>query len=136
MSDLRSGLDARYVVLGGGAGGSLLVRALAAAGVPGPVVLVDDGSTPIDERVWSSWRHLSERPDPAVSTSWRRLVIATDRGERELGLRHHRYVAVRGRDLRAATDASLQMISGERLNATASDLRDDGDSVVVPPHCR
>jgi lycopene beta-cyclase len=131
MSDLHSGLDARFVVLGGGAGGSLLVRALATSGVPGPVVLIDDGSTPIDARVWSSWRSLSKRPDPAVSTSWRRLVIATDQGERELGLRHHRYVAVRGRDLRAATDASLQTIPGERLNATASALRDDGDSVVV-----
>ena len=131
MSDLRSGLDARYVVLGGGAGGSLLVRALASAGVPGPVVLVDDGSTSIDERVWSSWRPLSDGPDPAVSTSWRRLLIATHQGERDLGLRHHRYVAVRGRDLRAATDASLQMLSGERLKAKASAIREDGDGVVV-----
>jgi lycopene beta-cyclase len=74
---------------------------------------------------------MSEGPDPAVSASWSRLVIATEQGERELGLRHHRYVAVRGRDLRAATDASLRMISGERLNATASAVRDDGNSVVV-----
>lgn len=131
MSDLRPGLDARYVVLGGGGGGSLLVRALAAAGVPGPVVLVDDGSTPIDERVWSSWRPLSDGPDAVVSASWRRLAIATDNGERELGLRHHRYVMVRGRDLRAATDASLERLSGERLDATASALRDVGDGVVV-----
>ena len=55
MSDLRSGLDARYVVLGGGSGGSLLARALSSAGVAGPVVLVDDGSTSIDERVLSPW---------------------------------------------------------------------------------
>ena len=119
------------MVLGGGASGSLLVRALAAVGVPGPVVLVDDGSTPIDERVWSSWRPLSDGPDPAVSTSWRRLVIATDRGERELGLVRHRYVVVRGRDLRAATDAALHVLSGERLTARASAVRDDGDGAVV-----
>jgi lycopene beta-cyclase len=131
MSDLRSGLDARYVVLGGGAGGSLLVRALATSGIPGPVVLVDDGSTPIDERVWSSWRPVTGGSDSAVGRSWRRLVVATHGGERELGLRHHRYVAVRGRDLRAATDASLQTLSGERLNATVFALRDDGDGVVV-----
>ena len=131
MSDLRSGLDARYVVLGGGAGGSLLVRALASAGVPGPVVLVDNQSTSIDERVWSSWRPMSDGPDPVVGRSWRRLVIATALGERELGLRHHHYVAVRGHDLRAATDASLRALPGERLEATAISIRDVGDGAVV-----
>jgi lycopene beta-cyclase len=123
--------DARYVVLGSGASGSLLVRALAAAGVQGPIVLVDDGSVPIEGRVWASWRPLAEGQDPAVSASWRRLVIATERGEREHGLLRHRYVAVRGGDLRTVTDSALTAVSGERLAATASSVRDLGDHVVV-----
>jgi lycopene beta-cyclase len=96
------------------------------------VLLVDDGSVPIDDRVWASWRPVGDDPeDPTVSLSWRRLAIATEHGERVLGLRHHRYVAVRGRDLRAAADAALSSIGGERLEATAYAVREDGDAAVV-----
>jgi lycopene beta-cyclase len=107
------------------------VRALAAAGVPGPLLLVDDCSIPIEGRVWASWRPLGEAPDPAVSASWRRLVIAARRGEREIGLLRHQYVAVGGADLRAVTDAALHAVAGERLTATATAVRDDGDHAVV-----
>lgn len=124
--------DAGVVVLGAGASGSAVVRALAAAGAPGPVLLVDDGSVPLDERVWASWLPVGDRAaDPAVSASWRRLVIATDGGRRVLGLRHHRYVAVRGHDLRAATDVALAAVSGERLAATVTAVDDDGESALV-----
>ncbi|HEY5136496.1 MAG TPA: lycopene cyclase family protein, partial [Candidatus Nanopelagicales bacterium] len=122
MSERR---DTRYVVLGGGASGSSLVRALAARGVSGPVLLVDDGSVALDDRVWASWRSLSEPDDPAVSASWRRLAVATERGERELALVRHRYVAVRGRDLRAATDTALAAMGGARLTARALAVRED-----------
>ena len=128
MSERR---DARYVVLGGGASGSAIVRALAARGVAGPVLLVDDGSVPLDDRVWASWRPLSEPEDPAVSASWRRLLVATERGERELALVRHRYVAVRGRDLRAATDTALAAIGGARLTARALAVREDARGAVV-----
>jgi lycopene beta-cyclase len=124
--------DVRIVVLGAGASGSELVRALATSGVAGPVLLVDDGCAPADDRVWASWRPVGDGPDdPSVSASWRRLVIATDHGERRLALLRHRYVVIRGRDLRAATDAALRSVSGERLAATAHGLHDDGDSAVV-----
>jgi lycopene beta-cyclase len=123
--------DARYVVVGAGASGSLLVRALAEAGVPGPVVLVDDGSVPLDDRVWGSWRPSSVGPDSAVGASWRRLVVASTGSERELGLRRHCYVSVRGRDLRAATDAALDELRGVRLSTTTTDVREQGDRAVV-----
>ena len=96
------------------------------------MLLVDDGSVPLDERVWASWLPVGDHGDDlAVSASWRRLVVATDRGERVLGLRRHRYVAVRGRDLRAATDVALEVVSGVRLAATVTALDDDGATVRV-----
>lgn len=119
-------------MLGAGASGSAVVRALAARGVAGPLLLVDDGSVPIAERVWASWLAIEDAADDAViSASWRRLAVATDRGERVLGLTRHRYVAVRGPDLRDATDAALRTVRGERLTATATAVHEDGDSVVV-----
>ena len=131
MSSARSTRRVRIAVLGGGASGSLLVRALADAGVAGSIVLVDDGSSPIDDRIWASWRALHEGPDPAVSRCWRRLAVATPRGELELGLRAHRYVAVRGRDLRAATDSALSQLDGTRRTEHAVSLHEDGDHAVV-----
>ena len=131
MAAARSTRGVRIAVLGGGASGSLLVRALADAGVAGPIVLVDDGSSPIDDRLWASWRPLHEGPDPAVSLSWRHLAVATPAGGLELGLRRHRYVAVRGRDLRAATDRALSELGGARLDEHVVSLHEDGDHAVV-----
>jgi lycopene beta-cyclase len=124
--------DARVVVLGAGASGSAVVRALAARGVTGPVLLVDDASVPVADRVWASWLPVDDvSDDPVISASWRRLVIATDRGERVLGLTRHRYVAVLEPDLRDATDAALGSVRGGRLTATATAVHDEGDSAVV-----
>ncbi len=131
MSPVAASGDARVVVLGAGASGSAVVRALAAARVAGPVLLVDDGSVPVDGRVWASWLPLGAHSDAAEAGSWRRLVIASERGERVLGLRQHRYVAVRGQDLREATDTALASVAGERLDATAYAIRDSDGSAVV-----
>jgi lycopene beta-cyclase len=132
MTRDRASVDARIVVLGSGVSGSLLVRSLAAAGFTGHVLLVDDGSLPIDDRLWASWRPLGEdADDPAVSMSRRRVAVASHDGERVLGLVHHRYVGVRGRDLRLATDHALSVMGGRRLEATAFSVRDEDTAAVV-----
>jgi lycopene beta-cyclase len=89
----------RIVIAGGGLSGLSLAAHLAVADHRHPVVVIDDGSRPIESRTWASW---SDRPgllDAAVSRWFDQIRIHVNGETKVLRLGHHRYRVVRGGDL-------------------------------------
>ncbi|WNV84760.1 lycopene cyclase family protein [Umezawaea sp. Da 62-37] len=63
------------------------------------VVIVDDGSHPLDTIAWSSWTGRPTLLDTAVSSRFDRVRVHVGGRTRTLPLGHYRYQVVRGTDL-------------------------------------
>ncbi|WP_086664227.1 lycopene cyclase family protein [Lentzea kentuckyensis] len=88
------------VIAGGGVSGLSLAAHLAVADHRHPVVVVDDGSHPLDDRTWASW---SDRPgllDAAASRWFERIRVHANGRTTVTPLGRYRYRVVRGSDLR------------------------------------
>ncbi len=122
--DSHSGPDAartRVLVIGAGLSGSLVVRALAACGARGPVVLADAREQPTRGRFWASWE--PRTAPPAGARSFERLRVAGAKGEVILQLQDHRYVVIDGDELQVLTDAALARLDGRRRTTTVTAIR-------------
>lgn len=123
-------MRARIAVLGGGASGSLLVRALAARRVPGPVILIDQHERPLTGRRWGSWSLRLDR-DPLAARCFRTLRVAVGEQVTTLALQHHEYWVVHGVDLAVAVDSALARCGGLRLQAEVLGVRQVPGGAVV-----
>ncbi|GLZ27905.1 hypothetical protein Lesp02_00950 [Lentzea sp. NBRC 105346] len=91
----------RIVIVGGGLSGLSLAAQLAATDHRHPVVVVDDGSRPIEAMTWASW---SDRPgllDAAASRWFDRIRVHVNGRTKVLRLGGYRYRVVNGDDLAA-----------------------------------
>lgn len=91
----------RIVIAGGGLSGLSLAAHLAVADHRHPVIVVDDGSRPIEAATWASW---SDRPGllDAAASRWFEQIRVHVLGETKvLRLGRYRYRVVRGGDLAA-----------------------------------
>jgi lycopene beta-cyclase len=91
----------RIVIAGGGMSGLSLAAHLAVADHRHPVVIVDDGSRPLETMTWASW---SSRPgllDAAASRWFDKIRVHVNGRTTVLRLGRYRYRVVRGADLAA-----------------------------------
>ncbi|MCP2244072.1 lycopene cyclase family protein [Lentzea aerocolonigenes] len=91
----------RIVIAGGGMSGLSLAAHLAVADHRHPVVVIDDGSRPLDTTTWASW---SSRPgllDAAASRWFDKIRVHVNGRTTVLRLGRYRYRVVRGADLAA-----------------------------------
>ncbi|MBB5801210.1 lycopene beta-cyclase [Saccharothrix ecbatanensis] len=93
--------DEPILVAGAGLSGLSVVAHIAAARIPVPVTLVDDGSRDLDTMTWSSWSDHPGLLDDAVTRSYDRIAVHVGGRSRVLGLGAYRYRVVRGHDLHA-----------------------------------
>lgn len=91
----------RIVIAGGGLSGLSLAAHLAVADHRHPVVVVDDGSRPIESRTWASWSDRSGLLDGAASRWFDRIRVHVNGETNVLRLGRYRYRVVRGGDLAA-----------------------------------
>ncbi len=126
----RAPIEVGVAVIGSGASGSWLVRALAEAHYTGTVLVVDDGSTPLRDRVWSSWSGVTADSDD-TGGALRRLVVAGDAGLLDLASTSYEYASVHGDRLWSLTSQALDTMSGSRLRTRAVSVRDAEDHAVV-----
>lgn len=120
--------SAEVVIVGAGAAGLGLAVRLAAAGVPGVVLL--QSPRPAAERTWCSWRASSVAWVGAVSHRWDRAEVFGPDGRRlPLDLAPYRYEMVRSRDFEQW--AVLRLGGVERRDEHVLDVRDGADEASV-----
>lgn len=105
------------VVCGGGAAGLVLAAELAGPAAPfGRVLVVDDGSHPVDRRTWAFWARRDVVLDPAVVARWGRLRVHAGDGDRALPIAPYEYRLVHGEVLGSVVDrragAALTRLTG------------------------
>ncbi len=124
------------VIVGGGASGLALAGHLATTSWRDRrVLVVDDGSLPLDARSWAYW---SDAPSPldwvdrAAGRAFDRFWIKSGSGERLVRLDRYRYRVVRGPDLERAVDAVLCAAPGfDRIAGHVSAVRDGQEQAAV-----
>jgi lycopene beta-cyclase len=116
------------VIVGAGAAGLALAARLASGGWrERRVLLVDDGSTAIEDRSWAYWSAVPRPVDAAAAVAVNRFRLhALGRGA-TVPLGRYRYRQVRGVDLRAWVDRSLATAPGFVIADGHVDAVDDGD---------
>ncbi|TCK22745.1 lycopene cyclase family protein [Pseudonocardia endophytica] len=101
------GRPVRIVVAGSGLAGSCVVVQLAArVRRPISVLVVDDGSRPVDDAAWAFWARGPHTLDPAVSARFDRLRVCAGGRDRVLDLDGYRYRRMRGADLRGLVESA------------------------------
>jgi lycopene beta-cyclase len=121
------------VIVGGGASGLSLACHLAAGGWrERSVLIVDDGSRPLDDRAWAFW---STRPGllgAAVDRTFDRLRIQASGRTVDVRLRRHGYRVVSGPSLGRTAAKLLAEAPRFRLERGHVDaVEDTGDGAVV-----
>jgi lycopene beta-cyclase len=120
--------DARVAIVGAGAAGLGLAVRLAAARVPG-VVLVQSPQ-PAPPRTWCSWQDRHVPWDDAVAHRWPAAeVVGPDGARTRLDLAPYRYEMVRSRDFEQWADSRLGGVG--RVSAHVERVQDGRDSARV-----
>jgi len=102
------------VIVGAGAAGLSLACHLAHAGWGSSVLIVDDGSHPLEHRSWAWWTMGSGLLDPAASIARDRMEVAGPGWQRSMALAPYSYRSLTGPDLSAATDRIIGARRGYR----------------------
>lgn len=102
------------VIVGAGAAGLSLACHLADAGWGEAVLVIDDGSHPLEHRSWAWWTTGGGLLDPAASITLGRMGVAGPGWRRDLPLAPYSYRAITGRQLSAATDRIIGARHGYR----------------------
>ncbi|PKQ25040.1 MAG: lycopene beta cyclase [Actinobacteria bacterium HGW-Actinobacteria-4] len=119
------------VIVGAGAAGLLLACHLANAGWGDKVLLVDDGSHPLEQRSWAWWSTGSGLLDQAGSTAINHLWTAGTGWRQRMALDPYVYRRITGPELSAATDRLISARPGYgRAVAAVRALAPEG------AHCR
>ncbi len=120
------------VIVGAGAAGLSLACHLAHAGWGHEVLIVDDGTHPLDQRSWAWWTTGDGLLDSAASTVVDRLSVAGRGWERSMGLAPYSYRRISGPELAAAADRILDARSGyRRLRGSVRTVVQEGGRCVV-----
>jgi lycopene beta-cyclase len=118
--------------VGAGAAGLSLACHLAESGWDGEVLLVDDGSHPIDQRSWAWWTTGNGLLDSAASTAVDHLEVAGPGWRRTLELAPYSYRRISGPELLAATSRLTEARSGYRhVQGSVRALTQEGDTCRV-----
>lgn len=126
----------RTVIAGGGVSGLSLAAHLAVADHRHPVVVVDDGSHPLDDRAWASW---SDRPgllDAAASRWFERIRVHVNGRTTVIPLGRYRYRVVRGSDLREVVRRYTDPLPHFTFQRGHVDRIDEDGVVVDGSHVR
>ena len=91
----------RIVIAGGGMSGLSLAAHLAVADHRRPVVVVDDGSRPLETATWASWSAGPGLLDAAACRWFDKMRVHVNGRTNVLRLGRYRYRVVRGKDLAA-----------------------------------
>jgi len=118
------------VIAGGGVSGLSLAAHLAVADHRHPVVVVDDGSHPLDDRTWALWSDGPGLLDAAASRWFERIRVHANGRTTVLPLGRYRYRVVRGSDLRAVVRRYTDPLPHFTFQSGHVD-RIDQDGVVV-----
>jgi lycopene beta-cyclase len=97
----ESGRMTRIVIAGGGMSGLSLAAHLAVADHRHPVVVIDDGSRPLETRAWASWSAGPGLLDAAAGRWFDKIRVHVNGRTTMLRLGRYRYRVVRGEDLAA-----------------------------------
>lgn len=108
----RGAFDA--VIVGAGAAGLSLACHLATAGWGDRVLLVDDGSHPLEHRSWAWWSTGAELLAPFASSAVEQLWLAGEGWRRRVALEPYAYRRITGPQLSAATDRLIGARQGYR----------------------
>ncbi|RYV51325.1 lycopene cyclase family protein [Pengzhenrongella frigida] len=146
-ADRRAALPAHCdaVIVGGGASGLALAGHLARSGYrQRTVLIVEDGSRPLDDRAWAFWSRADATWSPPEATlpaadpsTFDRFWIRTHDVAHLVELDTYRYQVIRGRDLDSATETALRGAPGfARVRGHVTEVRDGPQhaSVVVDGH--
>jgi len=114
-TDTQSAFDA--VIVGAGAAGLSLACHLAHVGWGDKVLLVDDGSHPLEQRSWAWWSTGRGLLDSEASTALDRLWVAGFGWRRSMPLTPYSYRRITGPELSAATDRMSVAMPGHRRMA-------------------
>ncbi len=102
------------VIVGAGAAGLSLASHLADAGWGDAVLLIDDGSHPVEHRAWAWWSTGGGLLDSEASVALDRMWVAGPGWRRDTALAPYSYRRVTGRELSAAADRIIATRSGYR----------------------
>lgn len=102
------------VIVGAGAAGLSLACHLAHSGWGSSVLVVDDGSYPLDQRSWAWWTTGGGLLDSAASTAVEHLTMAGSGWARTARLAPYSYRAIGGSELSAVTDRFMAARAGYR----------------------
>ena len=120
------------VIAGGGPSGLSLAAHLAAGQWRNRrVLLVDDGSRPLDGRAWAFWSAGGGLLDAAAERCFDRLRVQSHRRVVDIRLDHYRYRVVSGTGLLRAGSALVERAPGFRLRRGHVDAVDDGPGGAV-----
>ena len=115
------------VIVGAGAAGLSLACHLADAGWGQSVLIVDDGSHPLERRSWAWWSTGGGLLDQAASTVLDRMDAAGPGWQRSMALAPYSYRRLTGPELSAATDRMIGARSGyRRVAGSVRTIASDG----------
>ena len=125
------------VIVGGGAAGLSLACHLADADWSGAVLVIDDGSHPLEHRAWAWWAKEDGLLDPVASIVCDRQRVAGPGWRRDMALAPYSYRSVTGPELSAAADRIIAARGGYRrvvgtVRAVARDLAGCRVTVDLP----
>ncbi len=120
------------VIVGAGAAGLSLACHLAHAGWGHDVLLVDDGTHPLDQRSWAWWTKGDGLLDSAASTVVNRLKVAGRGWGRSMELAPYSYRRISGLELSATADRLIGARPGyRRVEGSVRAIVQQGDSCRV-----
>ncbi len=120
------------VIVGAGAAGLSLACHLANSGWGHDVLLVDDGTHPLDQRSWAWWTKGDGLLDSAASTVVDRLNVVGRGWGRTMQLAPYSYRRISGLELTANADRLLGARSGyRRVEGSVRAIVEQGDSCRV-----
>ncbi|NUT53887.1 MAG: lycopene beta cyclase, partial [Saccharothrix sp.] len=120
----------RIVIAGGGLSGLSLAAHLAVADHRRPVVVVDDGSRPLETMTWASWSAGPGLLDAAASRWFDQIRVHVRGRTTVLRLGRYRYRVVRGEDLLAVVHRYTDPLRHFTYQRGHVDGRTDGGLVV------
>lgn len=120
----------RIVIAGGGMSGLSLAAHLAVADHRHPVVVVDDGSRPVEDGAWASWSAGAGLLDAAAHRWFDKIRVHAGGRTTVLPLGRYRYRVVRGRELAEVVHRYTDPLPGFTRQRGHVDGFTDGGLVV------